>query len=182
MKSQEETFRNLNQDVIDGCKKGDSKAQFQLYKLYYRNMYNTCLRILNDSAEAEDVMQEAFLSAFEKINTYEGKVSFGSWLKRIVVNRSLDALRKRKIDLIDIDEKTGPAANEDQVNEEEIEYKVQKVKDAIKQLPDGYRLVLTLYLFEGYDHDEIAEILNISASTSRSQYTRARQKLLKIMQ
>jgi len=182
MKSQEETFRNLNQDVIDGCKKGDSKAQFQLYKLYYRSMYNTCLRILNDPAEAEDVMQEAFLSAFEKIKTYEGKVSFGSWLKKIVVNRSLDALRKRKMDLIDIKEQTGPAIlDEEKINEDEINFKVQKVKDAMTQLPEGYRLVLTLYLFEGYDHDEIAQILNISGSTSRSQYTRARQKLLQLM-
>ena len=102
MGNQEEAYKNLNQDVIDGCKKGDQKAQFQLYKLYYRSMYNTSLRIVNDYTEAEDIMQESFLAAFEKINSYSGKVSFGSWLKKIVVNRSLDALRKKRIEIVEL--------------------------------------------------------------------------------
>ena len=181
MNNQEETFRNLNQDVIDGCIAGDPKSQFQLYKLYFRSMYNTCLRILRDEAEAEDVMQEAFLSAFEKIGSYEGKVSFGSWLKRIVINRSLDVLRKKKMDLVELSEHNGSVVIEDQKNEELENYKVEKVKKAMKSLPDGYRLVISLYLFEGYDHDEIANILGITSSTSRSQYTRAKQKLVQLM-
>ncbi len=181
MNSQDETFRNLNQDVIDGCIAGDPKSQFELYRLYYRNMYNTCLRILKDPTEAEDTMQEAFLSAFEKIGSYQGKVSFGSWLKKIVINRSLDVLRKKKMELVEISDQTGPVAKENANNEEVLHYKVEKVKEAMNRLPDGYRLVLSLYLFEGYDHDEISGILGISNSTSRSQYTRARQKLLTLM-
>jgi RNA polymerase sigma-70 factor (ECF subfamily) len=94
MSNQEEAYKNLNQDIIDGCIAGDQKAQFKLYKLYYRSMYNTSLRIVNDYAEAEDIMQDSFLAAYEKIDSYSGKVSFGSWLKKIVVNKSLDALRK----------------------------------------------------------------------------------------
>jgi len=179
MGNQEEAYRNLNQDVIDGCKKGDQKAQFQLYKLYYRSMYNTSLRIVSDYTEAEDIMQESFLAAFEKINTYSGKVSFGSWLKKIVVNRSLDALRKKRIEIIELSEQSTQIEEEKEINEVEIHYEIEKIKEAMENLPDGYRVVLSLYLFEGYDHDEIAEILGIHSSTSRSQFARAKRRLLK---
>ncbi len=176
----EATYRNIHQDLIDGCRNGDQKAQFQIYKLYYKAMYNTSLRIVNDSMEAEDIMQESFLSAFEKIDTYSGTVSFGAWLKRIVINRSLDALNKRKMVFEDIE--AYPGLRDDRTEEtlyiEELDSKVEEVKKAIERLPDGYRVILTLYLIEGYDHDEIAEILSISSSTSRSQLSRARQKLI----
>src|SRR4030043_1589075 len=85
------------EEIISNCRKGDSKAQFEIYRLYYKAMYNTCLRIVSQPAEAEDIMQEAFLSAFSKIETYKGDVSFGAWLKKIVINKSIDALRQRKI-------------------------------------------------------------------------------------
>jgi RNA polymerase sigma-70 factor (ECF subfamily) len=103
MANAEAAFRNLHQDLLDGCKTGDQKAQFKIYKLYYKAMYNTSLRIVNNTMEAEDIMQEAFLSAFEKIDTYSGTVSFGAWLKRIVINRSLDALSRRKAIFEDIE-------------------------------------------------------------------------------
>ena len=133
MSNQEEAYKNLNQDVIDGCKKGDQKAQFQLYKLYYRSMYNTSLRIVNDYTEAEDIMQESFLAAFEKINTYSGKVSFGSWLKKIVVNRSLDALRKKRIEIVELSEQSTQIEEEKEVNEVEIQYEIEKIKDCFYQ-------------------------------------------------
>ena len=175
----EAAFKNLHQDLVDGCRAGDQKAQFQIYKLYYKAMYNTSLRIVNDTMEAEDIMQESFLSAFEKIETYSGTVSFGAWLKKIVINRSLDSLGKRKMVFEDIRSHTGirDESPEENVRSEEIEVKVEEVKKAIENLPDGYRVILSLYILEGYDHDEIAEILNISSSTSRSQLSRARQKL-----
>jgi RNA polymerase sigma-70 factor (ECF subfamily) len=180
MENVEAAFRNIHQDLIDGCRAGDQKAQFQVYKLYYKAMFNTSLRIVNDGMEAEDVMQEAFLSAFEKIGTYSGTVSFGAWLKRIVVNRSLDALGKRKAVFEDIETHTG--LRDDSPDEtsykEDIESRVEEVKAAIERLPEGYRVILSLYLIEGYDHDEIAEMLNISSSTSRSQLSRAKQKLV----
>ncbi len=180
MENVEAAFRNIHQDLIDGCRAGDQKAQFQVYKLYYKAMYNTCLRIVNDSMEAEDVMQEAFLSAFEKINTYSGTISFGAWLKRIVVNRSLDTLGKRKAIFEDIESHSGirDDSHEDVAYKEELEAKVEEVKAAIEKLPEGYRVILSLYLIEGYDHDEIAELLHISSSTSRSQLSRAKQKLV----
>jgi RNA polymerase sigma factor (sigma-70 family) len=146
-------------------------------------MYNTSLRIVNNSLEAEDIMQESFLSAFEKIETYKGKVSFGAWLKRIVINNSLDTLRKKKVlfedinkNALDIEDK----GNKDQIIDD-INIQIDVVREAINKLPDGYRVVLSLYLLEGYDHEEIGEILGISGSTSRSQYTRAKQKLLEYL-
>jgi RNA polymerase sigma-70 factor (ECF subfamily) len=143
-------------------------------------MYNTSLRIVTDSMEAEDIMQESFLSAFEKIDTYSGTVSFGAWLKKIVVNRSLDALSKKKAVFEDIDAHVGirDDSGEDLARSEEINLRVEEVKEAIERLPDGYRVILSLYLLEGYDHDEIAEILSINSSTSRSQLSRAKQKLI----
>lgn len=179
MSHPEQSYINLNQEIIDGCRQGDKDSQFRLYKLYYRSMYNTSLRIVKDTAEAEDIMQEAFLTAFEKIGTYEGKVSFGSWLKRIVINKSLDAIRKRKMKLEELNETTNDFTIEKETDESEIQFKVENVKKAMEKLPDGYRMVLSLYLFEGYDHDEIAGILGINSSTSRSQFTRAKQHLLK---
>jgi len=180
MANVEAAFKNLHQDLLDGCKVGDQKAQFQIYKLYYKAMYNTSLRIVGDTMEAEDIMQESFLAAFEKIDTYSGTVSFGAWLKRIVINRSLDYLSKRKAVFEDIESHVGIRDNapEDLARNEEIDVRVEEVKQAIENLPDGYRVILSLYLLEGYDHDEIAEIMNITSSTSRSQLSRAKQKLL----
>ncbi|MCE5347617.1 MAG: sigma-70 family RNA polymerase sigma factor [Bacteroidales bacterium] len=180
MANVEAAFKNLHQELIEGCIKGDQKAQFQIYKLYYKAMFNTSLRIVNDTMEAEDIMQESFLSAFEKIDTYSGTVSFGAWLKKIVVNRSLDALSKKKAVFEDIDSHVGirDDSGEESIRNEEIDVRVEEVKEAIEKLPDGYRVILSLYLLEGYDHDEIAEILSINSSTSRSQLSRAKQKLI----
>jgi len=183
MANVEAAFKNLHQDLIDGCKNGDQKAQFQIYKLYYKAMYNTSLRIISDTMEAEDIMQESFLSAFEKIETYSGTVSFGAWLKRIVINRSLDALNRKKTIFEDIETHVGikDETGEDMAQKEEIDVRVEEVKQAIERLPDGYRIILSLYLLEGYDHDEIGEILSITSSTSRSQLSRAKQKLVSIL-
>jgi RNA polymerase sigma-70 factor (ECF subfamily) len=180
MANVEAAFKNLHQDLLDGCKEGDQKAQFQIYKLYYKAMYNTSLRIVNDPMEAEDIMQEAFLSAFEKIDTYSGTVSFGAWLKKIVVNRSLDYLNKRKAVFEDIESHVGikDDSYEETARNEEIDVRVEEVKEAIDRLPDGYRVILSLYPLEGYDHDEIADIMSITSSTSRSQLSRAKQKLI----
>jgi len=180
MANVEAAFKNLHQDLLDGCKCGDQKAQFQIYKLYYKAMYNTSLRIMNDTMEAEDIMQESFLAAFEKIDTYSGTVSFGAWLKKIVVNRSLDALNKKKAVFEDIEAHVGirDDSSDETARYEELDVRVEEVKEAIERLPDGYRVILSLYLLEGYDHDEIAEILSINSSTSRSQLSRAKQKLI----
>jgi len=174
-------FINIHQELIDACRIGDRKAQFEIYKRYYKAMYNTSLRIVNDSAEAEDIMQESFLDAFQRLDSYTGEGSFGSWLKRIVINRSLDFLRKLK-DTISIDEGDFDITDVEEVNiEEEILFRVAEIKLAISQLTEDYRVVLTLFLLEGYDHEEISSILNISNQLSRTRYSRARTKLLDLL-
>jgi RNA polymerase sigma factor (sigma-70 family) len=177
-------FENFHQGLIEKCKSGDQKAQFQIYKLYYKAMYNTSLRIVNIPMEAEDIMQESFLSAFEKIGTYSGTISFGAWIKSIVVNRSIDSLRRNgKVIFEDIDSisENETSCFEDYNQDEETAAKVQKLLESVKRLPQGYRIVLSLHLFEGYDHDEIGEILSISPATSRSQFSRARQRLTNVI-
>lgn len=141
-------------------------------------MYSVSLRIVNDGMEAEDVMQEAFLSAFNKISTYKGEVSFGAWLKRIVVNRSLDYLKKRKVQFEEVNERTTDIADY-QMSTKEVDVVV--LKEAIQELSDGYRVVLSLYLIEGYDHEEISQILGITNSASRTQLLRAKNKLRELL-
>ncbi|SFE50232.1 RNA polymerase sigma factor [Thermoflexibacter ruber] len=176
-------YQNSNEQIILRCKRGDRKAQYEIYKLYAKAMYNVCLRITGDTLEAEDVLQEAFLIAFEKIETYRNEAAFGAWLKKIVVNAALNQVRKRRFQFADID------SNEDYEDEspheaiatEEMSYQAEQIRKAIAQLPDGFRIVFSLYLLEGYDHQEIAEILGISVSTSKSQYNRAKKKLQEIL-
>ena len=142
-------------------------------------MYNASLRIVQDTQEAEDIMQESFITAFEKLDTYRGEVPVGAWIKRIVVNRSLDALRKRKVVFEDADEiKDEPVDENEEFNPQ---VSIDEVKNCIEQLPDNYRTVLSLYLLEGYDHEEISDILGITNSTSRSQFARAKKKLQELI-
>ena len=141
-------------------------------------MYSVSLRIINDEMEAEDVMQEAFLSAFKKIKTYKGEVSFGAWLKKIVVNRSLDYLKKRKVQFEEISERT---AQIEDFQTATNEVNINTLKAAIQNLSDGYRVVLSLYLLEGYDHEEISQILDISNTASRTQLLRAKNKLREML-
>ena len=175
----EPAVKNIHEDLIRGCQVNDRKAQFQVYKLYYKAMFNAAIRIVNDSAMAEDIMQEAFLEAFRQIGNYRGDSSFGTWLKRIVINKSIDEIRKTK-DVISIDEVDLELADS---NEEEnyiqvLSTRVEEIRKAIHALPDSYRVILSLYLLEGYDHEEISQILDISYNLSRTRYSRAKKKLL----
>lgn len=174
------SYQDVNQHVIKRCREGDNRAQYELYKLYSKAMFNVSMRITNDYAEAEDVLQEAFVSAFKNLNSYKSEASFGSWLKKIVINASINAIRKRRSELVPMDERVvGEMADES--DEDDTEWQVEKVRRAIQKLPDGYRVVLSLYLLEGFDHAEIGEVLGITESTSKSQYSRAKKKLLEIM-
>lgn len=177
----ENAYINIHQEIIDACKAGDRNAQFNIYKLYYKAMYNTSLRIVNNTMEAEDIMQDSFLQAFQRIHSYTGQGSFGSWLKRIVINKSLDTLRKKK-EIVSIDEKDVEFPDTIEENrEEEIQLQVTEVKEAINELPEEYRLIITLYLLEQYSHEEISEMLHISNNLSRTRLVRAKQKVMKIL-
>jgi len=160
---------------------GSRAAQFELYKLYAKAMYNVALRILNYEEEAEDVLQEAFLDAFTRIVDFRQETTFGLWLKQIVINKSINYLRKRKMEFVSTDE-ISEVPDEDSFDDSEIQLQAEEIRKAITHLPDGYRVVLSLYLLEGYDHEEIAHILKISENTSRTQYMRAKKKLKSILE
>lgn len=176
----ETAFIDKHVELISQCRQGDRTAQFKIYKLYAVAMFNVAYRIVNDDAEAEDVLQEAFLDAFTRIGDFRQETTFGLWLKQIVVNKSINCLRKRKAEFVSIDD-VDVAADDSEV-EVGFELKIAEIREAIEELPDGYRVVLTLYLFEGYDHEEIAHILKISENTSRSQYLRAKRKLNSLLE
>ena len=169
-------------ELVERCKLGEIAAFKTLYERYSKAMYNTCLRILNNGEEAEDILQDSFIEAFKNLEYFEYRTSFGGWLKTICVNRSINQLKKRRPGCIDIEKVPATGSTDDTTNDEEdILLKVESVKKAIMKLPDGYRTVLNLYLFEGYDHEEIAAILNVAPSTTRSQFIRAKQKLLQLL-
>ena len=165
--------------LIEQCRNGDQRAMMELYDRYARAMYNTCLRLLNDDADAEDAMQESFMKAFERLEQFNGQVAFGAWLKKIVVHHCLDRIKKMEIEWISTEDTLlQPVAEEEG---DRGEFNIDHVYKAMEKLPGGYKTILSLYLLEGYDHEEIAQILNIDAGTSRSQYARAKNKLKSIL-
>lgn len=169
-------------ELVAKCKQGDTYSYEILYRQYAKAMFNTSLRIVNNTSDAEDVLQESFIVAF-RLDNFDYSSTFGAWLKRIVVNKSIDVLRKRRLITIDINESAAYDIQETGIiDEENIQLRVEEVKRAIISLPSGYRTVLSLFLFEGYDYDEIAEIMKISASTVRTQYHRGKQKLIHTLQ
>lgn len=170
------SFIDEHYELVLACKRGDRQSQFRLYNLYAKTMYNTALRIVRDEAEAADVLQEAFIDAFSRLDNFRQESTFGLWMKQIVVNKSISALRKRKVTWLPLE--NGEHLADETIDDPDITFQVETIKHAIDKLPEGYRLVLTLYLFEGYDHEEIAHILQINEATSRSQFLRGRRKLL----
>ena len=172
---------DIHKEIIEKSKKGNSKAQYQLYQLYAKAMYNTCCRMMNSQSEAEDMLQEAFTEAFMKLHTFRYESAFGAWLKRIVVNKCLNEIKKRKTDLNFVEDLT---IYKDKKDDEDFNtgLNVNDIKKAMEQLPNGSRMIFSLYLLEGYDHREIAQILNVSESNSKSQYMRAKRKIKEILE
>ncbi len=144
-------------------------------------MFNVCHRMLGNEAEAEDVLQESFIDVFRRLDSFRAESSLGAWIKRIVINHCLNVFKKRRIKFEVISESAGNIPAEENEDHEEVVYEVRKVKEGIMKLPDGYRQVLTLYLIEGYDHAEIADILGIQETGSKSQFSRAKAKLRDIL-
>jgi RNA polymerase sigma-70 factor (ECF subfamily) len=162
------------------CLDGKTSAYRVLYDRYSKAMFNTALRIVNKTADAEDVLQDSFTDAFMQLSSFENKSTFGAWLKQIVVFKSIALLKKQRMNFVDM-EKAEDLPEEKEFDETDIWYTVDIIKQTMQQLPDGYRTVLSLYLFEGYDQEEISEILGVAQSTVRTQYMRAKQKLLKLL-
>ncbi len=167
--------------LIDACKQHNAKAQMQLYDLYCKAMCSVAARYVEDRFLAEDIMQDAFISAFQKIETFKGEVSFGAWLKQIVIHKSLDWLKKKKLKLVALDAETPQDTTEESSWDFAEKSQVTPILKAIESLKERYRIVLSLYLIEGYDHQEIAEILGIEEVTSRSCLMRGKKKVRAIL-
>jgi len=165
----------IHSELIERARNGDQQAMFRLYKSHVGAMYNTCIRIVVNRNDAEDILQESFVNAFNGLNNFKGESTFGVWLKRIVINKSLNHMRQKKQVFTDIENIQIPDENDEMLGLPEIP--LDMIHEEIKVLPHKARVVLNLYLLEGYQHKEIAEMLGISESTSKSQYQRARKLL-----
>ncbi len=173
---------NIQKSLIEACIRGDERQKYKLYQLYAKAMFNVCYRMMNNREEAEDMLLEAFTQAFQKLGSFRFESSFGAWLKRIVINTCINAKNKRKVDLQLMDEmKQVESAEEEDTSGEHIQFTVNGITKAMEKLPEGGRMIFSLYLFEGYDHAEISQILNITESTSKSQFMRAKRRVIEIL-
>lgn len=165
--------------LVEKCLNGSQRAQFELYHAYSKAMYNTCLRFLNDTRDAEEAVQNAFILIFKNLKSYRGESTIGAWIKKIVIHQCINKLKENKMVFQDLNllHFEIPMEVKDKDYQEFNHTMIAQISDAVAALPTGYRTVLNLYLFEGYDHEEIASILNISVTTSKSQYSRAKQKI-----
>lgn len=170
-------MEKLRQKDVLACK--------QLYMQYADAMYNVCIRILQHQTEAEDALQEAFIKVFNNIQQFRNESSIGSWIKQIVTNTCLNILKKRKIVLNelneDINESVPITIGSESESESENDFSVDDIKKAIEVLPEGYRVVFNLFMFEDYSHRQIADLLEISESTAKTQLFKAKRKLKEIL-
>jgi RNA polymerase sigma factor (sigma-70 family) len=167
--------------LVEASLSGHRSAQAKLYDRYSAAMYSICLRMMSQPEEAEDVLQESFVDVFSHLQSYRYESTLGAWIKRIVVNRCINKLKSRRIQWVEWKNQEPEPEPDHHYDFDDEDLRVVKIKKAVSLLPDGYRTVLSLYLFEGYDHQEIGEILNISEETSKSQYSRARVKLKELI-
>ena len=175
-----ETSLKFQIDLVERCKANDRKAQMQLYRMYCEGMFCVAMRYVKNGDDAEDVLQDAFIKAFQKLNQYKGEVSFGAWLKRIVINKCLDHIKSKKIQFDEIKENTLHIVEDDDWSVEN-EISVKEVKLAMEQLPDKYKYVVQLFLMEGYDHREISQILELKEATCRTRLLRGKGYLKELL-
>ena len=171
------------EQLVALCKQKNQKAQSEIYNRYSKAMYNVAYRIVKDEHFAQDVMQEGFLKAFTKIDNYKQEVAFGAWLKRIIVNYSIDFYKKNnQFQFDDFENNLYKIEDDQNYNSDEFSFdtlKVSQVLETIQSLKDNYRMVLTLFYIEGFDHEEISEILNMSYANCRTTLSRAKENLRK---
>lgn len=172
---------SLDTKIISDCKKGKASAQDKIYDLYSGAMLGICARYATDISEAEDILQESFIKVFVKIPEYDfsSVASFSAWMKKIVVNTALNYIRDQKKHKIfdEINEKVEMYAQPQEAEDQSISISQKEILELIQQLPDGYRIVFNLYVFEKFSHQDIATELDISVSTSKTQLFKARKML-----
>ncbi|WP_422081140.1 RNA polymerase sigma factor [Ulvibacterium sp.] len=167
-------------DVVEQCKANDRKAQLQLYNQYCSGMFYVAMRFVKNTDDAEDITQESFIKAFQKIHQFKGDVSFGAWLKRIVINKSIDFLKAKKERLVPLDESYMQVVEDDDWTVEEG-ISLEEVRLAMEQLPEKYRCVVMMFLLEGYDHREIANVLGLSETACRTRLLRGKGFLKELL-
>jgi RNA polymerase sigma factor (sigma-70 family) len=172
---------DISRDIIERCRKGNRQAQYQLYKMYARAMFNICCRMMNDKSDAEDMLQESFSEAFRRLDSFRHESTFGAWLKMIVINKCINEIKRKKTQLEFFDDMSPFEDEADLTDEQETGLSPDKIRKAMEELPKGSRMIFSLYLLEGYDHQEISGILNISESNSKTQYMRAKQRIKEIL-
>jgi RNA polymerase sigma factor (sigma-70 family) len=170
-----------HEEMVEKCKRGDPSGYTGLYQRHSKEVYNTIYRLVNHTAEAEDLLQETFVAAFNAIGRFEHTGGFRAWIKRIAINKSLSYLRKKKIRMVELEPASTRIEEEDPIDEKAFAFKVEEVKQAIDALPDGFRTIVQLYLFENIPHAEIGEMLGLTNTTVRVQYHRAKQKILQTL-
>ncbi|MEM6719417.1 MAG: RNA polymerase sigma factor [Bacteroidota bacterium] len=170
-----------HQELIKACKQNNLKAQMQVYQLYKDMLYNASFRIVKNQQDAQDTVHDAFIKAFQNISKLEKELNLGAWLKRIVINCSLDFLKKQK-KLGWSQDVTEFPEEEDTHVYEDISFKIEEVKKALNGLKEKYRIIIVLYLIEDYSHKEIAQQLGLNESTVRNQYIRGKRLLKQQLQ
>ena len=168
-------------NVVEKCKQNDRSAQLQLYRKYCDGMFIVAMRFVKNSDDAEDVLQESFIKAFQKLHQFKGDVTFGAWLKRIVINKSIDFLKTKKDKIEPLDERYMQVVQEDDNWNVPSVVSLEQVRNAIDDLQDKYKFVVLMYLVEGYDHQEISEVLNISESACRTRLLRGKGHLKELL-
>lgn len=172
------------EQLIERCLIQNQEAQLEIYNRFYKAMYNTAYRILKDTQEAEDIMQEAFLSAFTKMHTLENTATFSAWLKRITINLSIGALKKsnrlQKVSMDTISYSLSETEETDEIGDTQI--KAEEIIKSLQKLKPSYRIVLSLHFIEGYDYDEISEIMSLTQGNVRTLISRGKDSLRKKLQ
>jgi RNA polymerase sigma factor (sigma-70 family) len=168
-------------ELIRKCISGEPAAFRELYQQHVKAMYNTAYRLLNSHADTENILQDAFTDAFRHIQRFNFSFTFGAWLKKIVINKCISHLRKKKAIVVSLDDKGRDPEDKEDVDETLHTYRVEAVRKGISELPDTYRTVMNLYLFEEYSQEEIAGLLGLTHGNVRVQYLRGKQKLHEIL-
>jgi len=171
---------HTHHEIVEACKKGDRHAQFELYRLYSKAMYNVCLRMVRNDMDAEDLLQNSFVDIYTKLHTFKYQSSVGAWIKRVTINNCINHLKKKRLQFEELTANNASTPiQEEPIRKETMS--IDTIKKAVYQLPDGYRVVFSLYAMEGYNHKEIAQILQVTEATSKSQYSRAKKKLQELL-
>lgn len=179
-KTNNETGLMFQIDIVEECKANNRKAQLKLYKQYCDGMFCVAMRFLKNEVDAEDVTQESFIKAFQKIDQFKGDVTFGAWLKRIVINKSIDFLKSKRQRMVELDE-SFMSVTEDDDWTIESGINLEEVKIAIESLPEKYKYVVMMFLMEGFDHNEISEVLGLTSSNCRTRLLRGKGLLKELL-